>query len=292
MLDFRMETFITLCETRNYTKTAEILHITQPAVTQHIKHLEEYYGEKLFTYCGRSLTLTEHGELLEAFAMPLVTSTNKVKVLMKELKGKKISINFGATLTVGEYSMPTIIEKIMKEFPTAHITMLVENTQILLEKLHHGEIDFAIIEGNFDKTQYCAKAFSMESFVAVCAKQNKFATSIIKMEDLVEERLIIREQGSGTRDIFEQVLYEKNMTIDSFDRVIELANMNGIKQLVEKNLGITFLYKKAVEKELQEHRLELMQIQGLDIKREFNFVFLKNSLHEEEYNTWFHFMKP
>lgn len=289
MLDFRHETFLTLCNIKNYTKTAEVLHITQPAVSQHIKFLEEYYQSKLFIYEGKTLKLTEQGVMLQAFAMTMRADSEKLKTNMTFLNQSRYPLNFGATLTIGEYTMPPILKSIMENFPNIHITMTVENTEILLTKLREGKIDFALLEGFFHSTEYHAKTLSKEKFIPICSPQSSLAGRSIQIADILEERIILREKGSGTRDIFEQLLGEYNLKTDHFSRICEIGNMSAIKQLVQANAGISFVYAEAVKEELKKGTIRELMIEDFNVIRIFNFVCLKNSLHQKEYDKWYHF---
>ena len=290
MLDFRFNTFLTLCKIRNYTKTAEILHITQPAVSQHIKYLEESYGVTLFNYSGKTLTLTEAGKTLYDFALAIQSSSDRVRLMISTPEEINYPITFGTTLTIGEYIMPNLLIKLVSDFPRINITMYVGNTQSLLEKLRDGDIDFAILEGHFDKSNYNSLLFSLANFIGVCSSNHPFANSKVSFQDIFNERLILREKGSGTREIFEQILYEHNTTMKSFKQIMEIGNISVIKEIVSKNLGISFLYEEAVKDELASGVFKKINIKDLDVEREFNFVFLKDSLHYKEYEKWFHYL--
>ena len=291
MLDFRHETFLALCRIGNYTKTAEFLHITQPAVTQHIKFLENYYDVKLFNYEKKNLSLTREGKLLYDYAMTMSADNKKIKDILAEKDAENILISFGTTLTVGEYVMPDILGKLFRKYPGAHITMSVDNTKVLLEKLKNGEINFVILEGFFEKTKYDYATFSEEEFIAVCSPDSEQNNRQTTFKEILGERIILRENGSGTRDIFEQILYRHNLSIESFKRKCEIGNISVIKNLVENNFGITFLYKAAVEKELAEGKLHRINIAEFSESYEFNFVFLKDSIYKKEYLKWFSLLK-
>ncbi len=287
MIDYRHETFLTLCRVKNYTKTAEELFITQPAVTQHIKYLENYYGGKLFCYKGKTLYLTQRGQKLYDFVNTMSADFIKFRSMIQEEDNKEVEkINFGATLSIGEFVCPEIISRLLKENPELHINMLVENTVNLLQELHEGKINFALVEGFFDKSKYGYSLFSNEKFIGVCGKGHKLAGKKIMLKDILDERLVIREEGSGTRNIFEHALYSYNLTINNFTRLCEIGNMSAIKQLVIENHGVTFMYKAAAQKELDNGTLVELSLEEFDVFHEFNFVYLKNSLHEKEYLNW------
>ncbi len=291
MLDFRVDTFIELCRTRNYTKTAENLHMTQPAVSQHIKYLEEFYGCKFFNYNKKVLTITEQGEVLYKYLLTMSSDANKIREEIKNIDISKKNLHFGATFTIGEFIIPKIISEISSKYPEINISFIIRDTSELLEELKKGNIDFAFIEGFFEKTEYENYLFSKERFVGICAANNPIATEITKFDDIVKERIILRENGSGTRDIFEKILYDNNLSLNDFNKKYEIENINIIKELVKENKGISFIYERAVEKEILMRKLAVINLENFYEEREFNFVFLKNSIHEEEYKKWYEFMK-
>lgn len=291
MIDFRIKTFLTLCKELNYTNTAKVLHITQPAVSQHIKYLEEDFGVKLFHYDGKRLKLTKEGKILYDFAIAAESSSYRTKKLMSMPINSVPPIRFGTTLTIGEYSIPKLLKKLISDYPTMEISMEVSNTETLLDRLQSGKIDFVLLEGHFDKFKFDSYLFSQEVFIGICSPNNSLSHRKIRFNEIFNERLILREKGSGSREIFEQILYEHNTTMDNFDRIIEIGNISVIKQLVEDNMGVSFLYEEAVKEELNSKTLTKMSIIEFDVVREFNFVFLKDSLHAKEYIKWFEYFK-
>ena len=146
MLDFRIETFLTVCQTMNFTRAAQLLHITQPAVSQHIHALEQQYGARLFHYEGKQLSLTQAGQLLRQAATTMRHDARHLQDTIRQL-GVRRRMCFGATLTIGEYVMPGPLLRLLKQQPELELRMIMGNTAQLLELLDRGEIDFAIVEG-------------------------------------------------------------------------------------------------------------------------------------------------
>ncbi|NLL56007.1 MAG: LysR family transcriptional regulator [Clostridiales bacterium] len=291
MLDFRHQTFLALCSSNSFTKAAELLHITQPAVSQHIKYLEEYYGCKLFDTTNRKITLTHQGKLLREFAMTVSSDCKNFKENISSVSTDTMQFSFGATLSIGEYVMPKILSHLLIEYPKMHIHMSVANTHILLEKLNNGELDFIVVEGLFDKSNYETTLFSMENFIPICSPQSEFANKKVSFNDITKSRLILREQGSGTREIFENILQKNNYSLEAFEQIIEIGNMAAIKKMVSNGLGITFLFETVAKKEIQENNFSTINITGFNEQREFNFVMLKNSFFRERYMTIYKLMK-
>ncbi len=287
MLDNRLQTFLTLCETGNYTKTAKELNMTQPAVSQHIQFLENYYEVVLISGKGKNFSLTEEGEALQEYVRTLKANSERIFPLLHRIKTKTNPLNFGATLTIGEYTIPPILYQIFKENPETNISMYVENTHVLQKMLWEGKIDFALLEGHFNQNQFEYKLMSNEVFIGICSPENKIASKTNELEELIDQNLILREPGSGTRDILEQTLYNQNLSIKDFNRKIQIANMNAIKELCHQNVGITFMYREAVKKELSQGYLKEIPIRNFNINHPFNFVYLKDSPDKSQIEYWF-----
>ena len=205
MLDQRWNTFLVLCETMNYTRAAERLCLTQPAVTHHIHYLEDYYGCRLFSYEGKVLRLTEAGVRLREFTRSMAYNARKVETTMAA--PTPISLRVGASKTIGEYLIAPKVERFLRAQPEAAFSLLVDNTQVLLRELEAGQLDFILIEGFFDRSRYDSRLYRNEAFFGVCAPGHRLAGRKAALEELAGERLILREPGSGTRAIFEEALF-------------------------------------------------------------------------------------
>ncbi len=267
MIDYRLKTFLTLCEYKNYRKTAEALSITQPAVTQHIHALENHYQCKLFLYDKHTLTITGAGEQLKRYAENVLYQEEKVMAQLT--KPKKHRLRIGATKTIGEYVIPNMIMKFLSN-PENNISVEVDNTDHLLDQLKEGLLDFALIEGFFDRSEFSSMLYRSEKFVGVCSREHPFAGKTIDYRQIFSEHLILRESGSGTRTILEQLLQAHNCTISQFDRVSYISNFGLMAQLIEQGLGITFAYESFAN---HYQSLTFFKIRGWNTVRDFNYVF-------------------
>ena len=291
MIDYRITTFLTVCHHMNFTKAAEELNLTQPAVSHHIHYLEESYGIRLFEFKGKKMFLTEEGQAFLTASKTMYHNEICLREKLEMVKQKAAILNFGATLTIGEFLMPECLTEYMKKYPNLIVKMQVANTKELLEKIDEGEIDFAFIEGYFSKEEYDSLLYSKEEYIAVCGKEYQFQKEPVFLEDLFGERMIVREKGSGTREIFEKTIGEYNIKLDDFASIAEIANIQTIKTLTEQNLGITFLYRKAVLKELEQGTLREIQLENFRSSHAFHYIWRKGSIFEQEYRRIFEEMK-
>ena len=284
MLDFRTETFLTVCQTMNFTAAARQLNITQPAVSQHIHFLEEQYHTSLFIYQNKQLFLTRSGEILRRH---LLTMKNDEKAVMEELKNNITGIetlSIGVTMTIGEYAIVDKLAGFLIQHPEINIHLHYGNTLQLLKLLNSGQISMAIVEGNYPKEYYSHKKYSTEDYIAVCAASQHFMTDHpYTMNDLVHERLLVREEGSGTRNILEQSLMTHGLHISDFIHYIEIENMHTIIGLLKRDCGISFLYKIAVEKELHSGILKEIPLDDFKMQHDFDIIWEKHSVYSDKY---------
>lgn len=287
MLDFRMETFLTVCDYMNFTHAARHLNLTQPAVSQHIKYLEKTYDTVLFIRDKKKLALTPAGEILRSALETMRNDETTLKKRMKEsLEGKKV-LTFGVTMTIGEYAIVPALSHFIKDHPDIDFHIRYGNTQTLLTYLYEGTIDFAIVEGYFSGDHYETRIYKAEEYIAVASSDHKFEKPVHSLKDLTNERLLIREHGSGTRAILTKTLALKNMSVKDFRHLVEIENIHTIVTLLKEDCGISFLYKAAVEQELKDGTLRQIPLSDFMVMHDFTFLWNKDSVFSREYETIF-----
>ena len=271
MLDYRIHTFLKLCDVLNYRITAEELNLTQPAVTHHIQYLEKEYNRKLFIYSNRKLEKTDAAVKLEEFARVAVYND---LILTDELK-KPIarSLRIGATKSIAGYDIKPQIEALMTR-EDIEFSLYSGNTKALLEMIDHCELDIALVEGFFDRKKYGHTLYKRVPYVGICSDKHPFAGKSVHLNDIFNEHIIVREQGSGTRAVFEQLLLEKNCSLKSFKKTTSISSFELIKAVVSDNFGISFVYDVVAK---SAKNLSTFHVENAEITREFNFVFLKNT---------------
>lgn len=318
MLDWRIDTFLDVCETLNYTHTAARLNITQPAVSQHISWLEKQLGVQLFIRQGRSLCLTEQGGLVKEV---LQAQRNDESLLRRELAmldSGNSTLSIGATLTAGEYLLAHPLARWCKAHPQVHVRVDTADTQDLLQKLDAGEIDCALVEGIFDSTRYSYKEWSHERMVCVEAANNKLpeldafqdlsGNQAITVQwdnehhkndqdekdgccfhysDLLDRSLIIREPGSGSRAVLEASLARRNLVPDSFARVIEAKGVGLALEMAAGGLGITFAYESAVVSRIAAGELQELSLEEEGLDHSICFVWRRETYFSERFEKLF-----
>ena len=290
MLDFRVETFLAVCETMNFTRAAERLHITQPAVSQHIHALETQYGTRLFVYEGKQLRLTESGQLFLQTAATMHHDVCRLQEALRQMDARR-HLRFGATLSIGEYILPGPLLRLLTEDPALQLRMHTANTQELFHLMDQGELDFAIVEGNFDQQVYEGLVYCTQRFIPVAAPAYSFPGPVQRMADLLEARLLIREPGSGTRGVLERALESCNLTVQDFRYLTELGSLNLIKSLVCAGAGISFFYQPVVQAELDRGELVEIHLEEGDIRHDFTFLWRRGSAFAPYYREMFRLLR-
>ena len=270
-MDSKLQTFLTLCQTMNYRIAAELLHLSQPAVTKQIQSLEQILQTKLFRYDGHTLHKTEACLLLERYA---ITQQYQFEELQLAIADKKrFSLRIGATKTIGDYVLIDAIKEYLSD-PGHELSLMVDNTMHLLQMLDENQLDFAVIEGAFSKTKYDSYLLRMEPFVGICAKNSPLCGQHISVEELLKQTIVVREKGSGTRRIFEERLAAMGYELSDFYREVSISSFVAIKALVVAGIGISFLYNSVVAK---ENDIGTFTVDGITEPHPFHVVYTQNT---------------
>ncbi len=276
MLDYRVYTFLALYEEMNYRRTAEKLNMTQPGVTQHIHYLENYYGVKLFEYDGRTLSKTRNAERLKRYFDSVKAEETDIRESF--IPNDTVHINIGATKTIGEFVIIPEVRTFLRS-ANHNLNLIIDNTENLLHKLEHSEIDFAVIEGVFDKSKYGYRLYKKEKVVGICAKNHAFASKSVTLEETFRQDIIVREKKSGTRVLLQQAITNKGFSLENFHRCTSANNFAVICDLVANNNAITFAYEPISR---CRDDLATFSVKDLQISGEFNFVYCNERIAEQK----------
>lgn len=283
MLDFRIQTFLCVCRHMNFSSAAEALHITQPAVSQHIHYLEKMYGMELFVRKGKHIFLTTAGEILRDTMLTMQNDTQVMERRMKQSLDAHKQLSFGVTMTIGEYVITTPLAHYLKRYPDTNVHIRYDNTARLLQALRDGQIEFALVEGDFRSEQFDTLVYRTERFLPVCAAGHVFAQPVRQLKDLLPERLLVREQGSGGRVILEKNLAVKNLSIGDFAHEVQVENVHTIVSLLEQDCGIAFLYESAVRQAVAQGKVRVLLLEDFCMQHDFTFLWNKGSVFSGDY---------
>jgi len=279
MLDFRITTFLKLCETKSYTKTAKMLGITQPSVTQHVKYLQNKYHCKLFIYENKMLRLTPEGEYFRRQAELMLKMSERVYADLQRMNENK-EIRFGFPSELGEQKAALILAELAKEENGIAVSMVSGNTAEMLRMLEGGQVDFVLADKLYAEAQYNSQPFAKVHFGGYSG--NEHTEFNMTAKKLLEEQLFLREEGASDRDVLEHMLRKRDMPFASFSRVLTSNTPLSLQALAAADKGIFFTYECAVATE------GLVPLHGLgDLSEERSLVILtlKKEAVSEEINT-------
>ena len=260
MLDIKLDTFLVLCETRNYTKTAAFLNITQPAVTQHIKSLEKHYQTKLICYDEkRQLQLTKQGELLRDFSQTVKADSARIRTLLKT-QTETEEIRLGAISSIGERFAPHFMANFLQKYPDKKISMFLGEADNLLMQLQEGTLHFCISDNYCPPNQFESEVLFESETVCICSPKHPLAGQNVSFKQLNPYRLIYQGSHSFSYQNLLQILHKYNQEPDNFSSYMEAGSINAVKELVTQDVGIAFLYHYAVEEDLKQGRLKQISI--------------------------------
>lgn len=277
MLDNRLFTFLTLCQTKSFTKTAEKLHITQPAVSHHIKYLENYYQTKLYTYDNRKFRLTHPGSVLYQYVSSVHSDSERIKEQLL-LSSPVKELHLGAEQSAGESFLPYLIIAFMEDHPDYRIRIVSENYDALSRMLHDGELDFFLMDGTVSRTEHKYYELCSTSTICVCSPKHPLANKKVMIDEIYNNTLILGADKTPSRKRLETIFRDNHISTMRFANRIEISNsLTIVKQLLMQNIGISFLYKSGVAKELKDGTLQQIYIQDYYEFHSYNLISMHNS---------------
>ena len=275
MLDYHYLTFLTVCDTLSYTEAAKVLNLTQPAVSKHIAQLQEELGLTLFEYKQKRLSITSAGQYL----YKLVSKMKKEgEVGLSSLFSDEypLEINVGCTFTIGNYLISRPFAQLLLRFPNTRLNLQVENTRNLLHDLNLDRLDCGFVEGDFDRRAFQHRLFRKEPLICVCSPENPLGEGIASFQQLQNQRIILREPGSGLGYLVNQVL-QSNGLFDHHLNCMHIGNYQVMKDFVVNDLGVAFLYASSVEEELANGDLRQVHFKEALPVHEMFFIYRREN---------------
>lgn len=265
--------FLTVCETGSVTAAAKQLHMTQPPVSQVIRELEKYYGVRLFERFGRKIYLTKAGEELYSYASHILSLSTEAEKRLSDMSKSGI-LRVGASMTIGTAILPTVIREFFASHPTVQMHAVVDNTATIIKMLYVAKLDIGLVEGIGNWPDIVKVPVYDDELVLVCPPEHEWAgAKSIDAAQLEDQCFVIREEGSGTREVFEAAMKAygiKWKTVGVFNSAEAIINA------VHCGLGLSFISRLAAQNAVATGKVAVVKLSGLDIKRKFNLVYHKN----------------
>jgi DNA-binding transcriptional LysR family regulator len=274
MENFRLKVFRVVASHLNFSRAAEELLLTQPAVTQQIKALEDEYGVTLFDRSGGRIALTPSGQALLPYANKLKDLSEGSKSAVMAASGRLGGqLSLGASQTIGQYLLPALVAGFMRENPRVSISAKSGNTDAILQALVEHAIQLALIEGPALRKGIHVDSFMEDHMVLVVPASHEWADLDIELDGLKDAPLLMREFGSGSRRVVENALVEAGLSKKDLNIRMELDSTEGLLSAVEAGLGVTFVSRWAVRNQLALGNLKLARVRALKLFRMFSVAY-------------------
>ena len=281
MYDHKLKTLVVLLETKNYTKTAERLYITQPAVTHHIKSLEKEAGIKLFDE-SKTFTLSPEGLLVYEYAKKAIRLKKQLELAILDLqKGNNINTFAVTNQIMASYfrtSLANLLNTSKRKF-SIHVCCLND----IIKEVREGVSEYGIVDTSMEGENFINKLLYKTKIILVVGKNHEFRHKIqVHPEDLENERIFVDNECSGLRVLLEQELKKNNRSLKTLGNLFEINDISLIIDSVKKGLGLGFVYESAVTEELRNGELKIIDLPDLDLYQSFYLIANKESLMPEE----------
>lgn len=281
MVDSRLYSLLKVAEFGNYTRAAEQLSLTQPAVSQHIRSLEGEFKIKIFERVSNKLHITHEGETVLKYAKRILALVSNLRRELNNEKLQLCSLTIGITHTAESNAIAEALAKYANSRGGISLKIITDVAANLYDKLKNYEIDLAVVEGSTNDPDLVYLMLDSDCLVLAVAPEHPLTRkNVVTINDLKKERLILRLPDSGTRNLFVSSLESQNMSISDFNVMMEINNIATIKDLIRRNLGVSVLARSTCLDELKKNKIAALPIEHLSMAREINIVYLRDFEHK------------
>jgi DNA-binding transcriptional LysR family regulator len=278
LLDQQLRVFVTVADRQNFSRAAEELHMTQPAVSQYIQTLERTLGTKLLERNNKYVRLNKAGEIVYHHAREILGLYTRMQNLVDDLMNTPSGhLTIGASYTYGEYVLPHVVARMRENYPSITPTITIHNSTVIAEQVANRQLDVGIVEGEYVDEKMCIEPFADDRMFLIVSPHHHLAgKSELSIADLAGETWIVREEGSGTREAAEKMFRQLQITPA---RRMEFGSTQVIKESVEAGLGISLLSYWAIRKERKLGTLCTLKVAGTPVTRNFSLLTKSNEFH-------------
>ncbi len=273
----QLECFVKVVDKKSFSKASESLYISQPAVTSNIKKLENYLNIKLINRNGKDISMTNEGEILYSYANELLKLREKAMTDInynKNLYTSSICIN--SSTIPAQYIIPNIIKEFKQEYTSISFDVSISSSREVALDILSGRINIGFVGSEYNNKLLEYIDLYDDEVVMISSKKLEFEKNIIALDNIKQFDLILREDGSGTRNIFENALNKVGKSLSFFKSINEFQNSQSIKKMVELDCGIAFVSNLDIKNELELGLLNVYRISELNLSRNFKIVYAKD----------------
>lgn len=277
-MDLRqLETFIQVANSKSFSRAAEKLYITQPTVTNHVQNLEKELGTLLINRSGKNISLTDAGSLLYKYAINIVNSCEMAKFDLAAYKGKiQGHVSIFSSSVPRKYILPNIIHDFLSIYPDVSFTLADNDSKNVTNSILEGDTDFGIVGAKYSSNNLNYIDLMEDRLLLITPNSTKFNKpnfSTLKLKDILKENILLREEGSGTRNLLEFELKKNKLNLNSLNIIAYIEDTETIKELVSLGTGVSFISEKAIEEDIKSERYKAFYIEDFNLTREFYFVY-------------------
>ena len=274
MSDRRLQVFYTVARLLSFTKAAETLHMTQPAVTFQVRQLEDHFNTRLFDRTHNKIVLTDAGQKVYFYAEKIFELNSEMEHSLRALsEDTSGTLSIGGSTTIAQYTFPTLLKGFREKYPELSIRICEANTEGIVAKVESSMIDLGIVEAPVLNQDLDVDIFRADELVLIMHPEHELANKeYVKPLDIINLPFITREEGSGTKSVIFDYFAKHNIEKNNINICMELGNSESVKGAVETGIGVSILSKTTIEKELQLKRLSYVP---LNPKLTRNFYFVK-----------------
>ncbi|MEJ2643638.1 MAG: selenium metabolism-associated LysR family transcriptional regulator [Gammaproteobacteria bacterium] len=276
MADRRLQVFHTVARLLSFTKAAETLHMTQPAVTFQVRQLEEYFNTRLFDRTHNRISLTEAGKRVYEYADRIFELYSEMENSVREMTGEISGVLImGASTTIAEYMLPALLGDFKHKYPEVNVHLKVSNTDGIVHMVENNVIDLGVVEAPVTNKNLVVEVCRMDQLVAVVPPTHPLAKhQTVGIAQLLEYPYICREEGSGTREVISDYFLSSGVNVSDVTVCMELGSPEAIKGAVEAGMGVSIVSRATILKELQLGSLVAINLDP-PLERPFSFVHQK-----------------
>lgn len=267
-----LKTFVTLVEVKNFTKTAELLLMSQPSVSLHIKNLEAELQTKLFIRSPKQLQITPTGEILYDRAKQLLSMYEQTKQdILEHHSSIRGELTIGASFTIGEYILPSLLFELQHNHPELSLHVVIGNTNEIVQSVKLYEVDIGLIEGQTNEKELSVYPFLQDELFIVSSNDHPLAMKDeVTFSDLQNQAWVSREIGSGTREYLNHVIRSNGLKVKS---LLSISSNQGIKETIIQGMGLTLLSRSVIHREVQNGDLAILRIKDHNFPRTLSYVY-------------------